>query len=909
MKYWLNFVLMMVSFTGLARSSPVGATKNTPALDFDISVLEDQSAPSRIKGALSWSGLTPDPENMVCFYLPYEDAEFGSRHGSMGRFETISGIQPQAILHNGQLILDVTTLGVATIKEPPDHVLRIKLPPNWGIHDRLDMRLEATVPRARFSNPYDWFFDGFLPQKMDQCNTSNFTHPHFLYSTYTHFKAHIRVPLDWTYQGPGDIGTNGDVESELTGASFAFALQKGAEKIEFHSAGIPIRFFPRSKSFKSLRSTIEKMLPMIIHRLGTPPFKSLTIVETTEVQRTGLPEIIAINKPSQAFFDKLQVDWINWRHWILLSQIVKQWYGGAISAKSPDDAWLIDGLVEFILLDVLATDQEKWDLFRPILNGKRPLSFTYLQVAEIFAGMLRQNAPFATLTDDSLHTRDGWQAQNSLLFIKQTFALRQIASKTGNSQFFSLLRLATKDWRYKRVSPRDFFDWIDHKPSPISPSLRDEIKEDLLVWWTKEGWPDFTLSEFKIEALRDGKWAANVECRQLGGVDFAPDLRVIDDTGASYSTKMHTPKKINDSWTTEILTRGRPVSATIDPDHITFDANRFDNSSESPEIVFFPGTTNTLRDDAYTILWVPYPQRRPGEALSLGIGGSIRHYLESGLVLRLEYAPATRRGSYFINQDFKWPKVGLSYNLLASHTYFNDRRLEAALTRSPLFSKGPRIALSSKIRKKGEAGKPKSDHVTYGFSAAIRPESNWIPCQPSLLVEWEKAPAAWASEFSYEKRTASALGSCLFPKGTQFRLRGFAGALDAIGKPPLTSQFRPNDLFEVGLRLDSSVMRVNHILAMEADLFLPLVLPIPKDMMILPRQMKWRLFHDLGRSFDNQAIYRSAGMGFFFPFGGDLSGAGSLTVSRISLLTILYQKVGAEVSRRPSIVFDLTGEI
>ncbi len=908
-KKWLIILFFMVNTAGIARSAPAVIGSATPTVQFKISLQEEGSEPSGIKGELTWKGVVPDADQMVCFYLPYEDPEFGSRHGSMGRFETISGLQPQATLHNGSLRIDVLTQGVTTLTQDPDHILRLRLPPDWQQNQPLQMLLNARVPRPRFSHPLDWFYDGFMPQILPNCQTSNFTHLDFLYLPYTHFEGLIFTPSSWIYQGPGERSSDGSTLIQITGHTLAFALQKNTNVIEFESAGIPIRIFPRSKSFLSLRSTVEEMLPKAIEKLGPAPFKSLSIVETTEVQRTGLPGIIAINKPAQAFFDKLQVDWINWRHWVLLSQIIKQWYGAAISVENPSDNWLIDGLVEFVLLDLLAENKEKWDLFRPIFDGNKPLSFTYLQVAEIFAGMLRQNAPFATLTDISLRTRDSWQAQNNLLFIKHTFALREIAEKSGTHNFFAQLRNANKNWLFNKVNPRDFFEMLDRRPSPISPYIRDEIKSDLMKWWTQEGWPDFGLKKFEQRQLQDGKWTASIEAHQLGEIDFNPSIVVVDENGRSYSRRMQSTESSGGKWQAEVLTNGKPITAMIDPEHVTFDSNRFDNSSETPRIVFFPGSTNTLRDDAYTILWVPYPQRRPGEALTLGIGASIRHYLESGLAIRMEFAPATRRGSYSINQEWRWPRYGLSSTILASHSYFNDRRIEVSIVRSPLFSVGPRISVASKIRRKGEAGKPRSDHFTIGLSSSLRPASNWNPCQPSLSLEWEKAPTSWTQEISYEKRTASVLGTCLFPKGINARIRGFFGALLTHGEPPLTSKFRPNDLYETGLRLDSTVTRVNQVTAMQADLYLPLILPLPKDLMILPRQMKWRFFHDLGKSTDSQITYRSAGMGFFLPFGGDLSGAGSLTVSRISMLAILYQKVGSDITRRPSIIFDLTGEI
>jgi hypothetical protein len=150
---------------------------------------------------------------------------------------------------------------------------------------------------------------------------------------------------------------------------------------------------------------------------------------------------------------------------------------------------------------------------------------------------------------------------------------------------------------------------------------------------------------------------------------------------------------------------------------------------------------------------------------------------------------------------------------------------------------------------------------------------------------------------------------CNFSRGTNLKLKAFAGAIDVKGTPPRTSQFRLNDLAEVGLRLDKNIQRVNRIAALETDLFLPLFLPIPRNLMILPRQMKGRIFYDLGISDQPHKMIRAGGAGFFLPLGGDLSGAGSLTISRVSLLAILYQDIHGEISRKPTVLFDLSGDL
>jgi len=73
--------------------------------------------------------------------------------------------------------------------------------------------------------------------------------------------------------------------------------------------------------------------------------------------------------------------------------------------------------------------------------------------------------------------------------------------------------------------------------------------------------------------------------------------------------------------------------------------------------------------------------------------------------------------------------------------------------------------------------------------------------------------------------------------------------------------------------------------------------------------MRWRLFYDFGKSIDHNNTYRDAGLGFLLPFGGDLSGAGSLALTRLSCLVIAYSEAAGAVSRKPSILIDLSGDL
>lgn len=57
-----------------------------------------------------------------------------------------------------------------------------------------------------------------------------------------------------------------------------------------------------------------------------------------------------------------------------------------------------------------------------------------------------------------------------------------------------------------------------------------------------------------------------------------------------------------------------------------------------------------------------------------------------------------------------------------------------------------------------------------------------------------------------------------------------------------------------------------------------------------------------------QGLFLRAGLGFDIPLGADLSGVGNFSVSKISLLAVLYSRVENEVSRNPRLLFNVGTE-
>jgi len=625
-----------------------------------------------------------------------------------------------------------------------------------------------------------------------------------------------------------------------------------------------------------------------------------------------LPGLIAINRPAQAVFNNVQRNWLNWQHWIITSALARQWYGAALTPSSPDDEWLFAGMNEFATLEALRLLPKRFNLFNADEGGSRFLSFDYLQSSELAAATLRQYAPFETLTDAAFKTLAPVRRQHPLIYVKQAFALRQLKHQIGEEAFFAWLRGLTEAHLHSRLTPLQFETAITDLPSALTPQERADMQSYLSRWWMSPGWPDFGLEDFSFKAKdkadSQSGFDVHVAASQLGGIDFPPMIGVTDASG-----KMHLKRAVSGSnglWEAQMTLETAPQKATIDPNHEAFDADRFDNASGTPTFQFFPGSADTLRDDGYTVLWLPYALRRPGEPVSFGLQSAVFRYNQGILFLKAERAPSDGVNAVEARHRYQWPTTAMQADLLAEQDFDRDRLVEGTLTRSPVFAGNPQLAFGLKLRSRERLSEEHSRHATYAITANVKPLGSERSCNYNLSLESERAPANFADGFSYERNFAIALTSCEITNSVSLALRGFAGRMSPFGPAPTAAAFKPTDLKEARIRLDErGLIGAKRMASVGVDLMLPFYLPLPSDSLVMTRQMRWRLFHDYARSDDLELDYQAAGLGFLLPFGGDVSGAGSLALTRLTVLAILYGRVGDKASDKRSIVFDLTGEL
>lgn len=896
----LKILCVLFGLSSLAA----GQAQARPRIDLSAQVTESGSLPDRIAGEMTINGLA-NAES--CFYLPYLDPEYGNDRGTGRRLEAVASRLGAVVFQGGTMAVQPPP-GATLATDGPAYLLRVV---NTSPGSPFTLRFTSTVPRLDGSDASDWFYDGFYPQLLERCPEDGSDIALFRTPRSAAYTVQLTLPPAWDYGGLGTL-TGQALQARFTGRTYAFSLTRGLKRLALKTGNLDITVLSRTPDIAPLVATLEKTLPHLTSLFGPYPFPSLTVIETTELQRQNLPGIVALNKPAQSVFDHVQRNWLNWQHWMVVSLLGRQWYGAGVVPAAPDDEWLTTGIVEFATLDTLRQDEQRFNLFNTNDEGARWLSFDYLQILEITAASLRRFSPFAVLTAGDFRTRDPQRRQHAMLYVKQAVAMRQAQGFAGEQAYKGFLRNLTTAHLHDGMSPESYRRFLTRLPSPFSPAIRQALEGFLDQWWKTEGWPDFKLVAFTTKDLPDGRYVATVKADQLGAIDFPPIVGVRDEAGTEHFVRA-SPLTEGDRtyWTAELVTREKPSLAAIDPSHESFDADRFNNTSGWPGLSFFPGGANTLRDDAYTVVWIPYALRRPGEPFTLGLQASGFRYIQGGLHLKGEAAPAERLGAFEIRQRFNAADSAILGDISVDQEYDGSRISEASLVRTPLFVGEPHVSIGLKGRNRQQVGRSRLTHQTGAFTLTLKPAGGGRVCGYNISGEIEKAPRQLADDFSYERRMGQVTGDCALSTRTNLSLRLFGGELTrAGGEVPDSARFRASNLKEAKLRLDKRSLELTEKLtALTTDLTLPLYLPLPSNTLVLSRQLRWRLFYDVGRAHQPRHDYRTSGAGITMPLGGDLSGAGSLALTRLTLLGIFYTNVDGVVSRKPSVVFDLTGEL
>ena len=745
------------------------------------------------------------------------------------------------------------------------------------------------------------FFDGFHPIPLRNCLSFDLekldTKSTFPTLTY---KLTIKTPSGWEALDPTD-------QQEMETPKVAFAMTNQTPRKSLRVNGLPIEILARNQGLTQLDSTIKTVIGSHMTWMGPFPFKKLYIVESSYLESFSMPGFVILNRPKQAIFDSLQSEWLNWSHWAMTTLIAYQWVIPQISTTQEKDHWFFQGFIDFITETALAMGRTRHNLFNAYDLDLSVLSMNYREMQNLTAALLEKYAPFAKLTDQNFETLTPYEDQHPLLFIRHALALRHLHRVAGTGPLQRFFRKFVKNTSKKPFKPAEFINILNSLPSPFSGVKRRRVQSHLNAWWTRSGWPDYSFESFTAKKLSDWRYLTTINLEQEGDFHFPVEIEVRSKLN---QTKRGVAKPNKDGkFSTTILTPFEPYSVDIDPERHIYDRNRFNNSNHDVKVDFFPGSATTLKDDAYTIFWIPYFLRRPGEKLALGVQSILFKYLSGEMTARVESQLDGKVG-FFIQKKDKVPQYALALEGMLAQDFEGFRESKFVTRRSPLIKGGADLSLSLKLRERRIVGSPKTSHATYAISTTLKPGFQNKGCDYQYKAEYEVAPKTWAKDFQYERITNNLLGSCGFSTGIVITSRAFKGDLHSDDELPSNILFKPENLGEARIRMDiGGSERPRNIISLSNDVYFPFTIPLPSGSVVLGRQLKWRLFYDIGQSKAPSLKYDAHGVGLLLPLGGDFIGAGSLALTRFSLLAVLHSRAGDRVNKRTSFLFDVTGDL
>lgn len=873
--------------TLIALLPTVTIIEAAPAIKINAKARFENNIP-QISGTVEVTNWRPD--NGLCLYLPYNDASYGKNWQINQHLKMIKQKSLPSARSYGHI--DVQAIGAKQLRAD---IVQLQLTgeAHQGSRFQFISKLPPIDPDQK-----DILFNDFIPIPLKSCDLQKpLTQLRF---QEIDFSGAVRHSDPWILIAPF---ANGGIQSATVSAGLLRDFYKTSKSIN----GINIDLYYRDQDFSNLEKTVTSAITSHLQWLGPPPFKQINIIESSQLQSFSMPGIIAINKPKQSFFASLQKEWLNWSHWALTTLLAYQWFIPQVYVTKPADFWFFQGLIDFFTDQALTLNPLRNDLFNVFDLGFSMLSMNYRDIQNLTAALLEKNAPFARLTNNEFDTFEPFVKQHPLLFIRQSMALRHILSITGVSGFKRVLGRLREEIRDRPFEPKIFMRVINDVPSPFSPLKRKQISSTLKQWWTSTGWPDYSIDNVKATYLTGGRYLVEAEVEAEGEFQFPVTVSVTD--ASNRIKKSIAKKKKLGKYQATFITNYKPKLVEVDPGKAIYDRNRFNNSNDDPSIEFFPGSANSIKDDSYTMVWLPYLMRRPGEEAAVGLQSMLFKYINGELIMRLESQFDGKIG-YLIQKRDKFPKFALGIDTALAQSFEGYRETVIALKRSPLAIALPFVSSAIKVRERRIVGQSKTSHGTFALELIMQPGFQPRDFTYQVAAELEQAPKETSPSFQYQRTTFSAQMRIHFLRAYTLSLRGFAGNVKADTAIPSNILFKPQNLSEGRIRLEmSQTPLVRSLISFSSDLFMPFALPLPADAFVLSNQLKWRFFYDIGKSTKPETLLSGSGLGILMPFGGDFIGAGSLALTQFSLLAVLYSRIDDRISHKPAILFDISGEL
>lgn len=885
---WVAVILLLHFFPTklLATAQPI--------FDIDYSFAFDKNRNfTHLNIAVKSNTFAPNGA-IACFWLPYESSFEPNNLGFAARFKALSPKVSDEYFSEGHLNIEKSNTPVRFLRKD---LIQIKS------KGQLDLHFTAIPPRLANVGKDYYLFDQFYPVLLESCpKPNNFTKTKHMTNLDTEYNLHSSRPLaeaSWTHRE--------NSSSKYRPSIVLTRNFKSEQKTLTVDPSTNITFLYKSKYFQDQIPDIIENYQNIAKEIGPYPYPFLYFIETNNTESLAIPGIIAINSPRQFAFKSLQSVILNFNHWIYTQLILSSYINSKFTPNSLCENWIAEGYVDYLASQILKKNPLRRNIVNSYDNEDVLIEFDYQQLQEITAILLKKAEPTLRLSN-SAASKDCKQ-NHPYAFMRHSVALKAALFGLGEKQIFDMAKRVLQGSGIARLSAESFKRELIDKATELTKLEKRRAIRILDSWWQRFQWPDFKLNKVTTRKIDHSTWLNEVKIYR----PYSPHtpLPLVLKNGMKETRHIVWDDRFKEQeLTISIRTEFEPDEVTLDEHKEVFDFYRFDNTSNFPGLKFFPGNAKTLYPADYTAVWLPTLAKRPGESFSFGINTLILKYLHSNLTLFTQTEPSKGTTAFVLQNQAYLPTVDGQFVANIQKTFLNTFSAEATFTKYHLLFPRPNVfaALTLKSRKV-------SDYKFEAFSSSkfdLGLDYNKIQDSFFFKVVGSSESVLWIDRDALNyTRNASIieLGTKNF-RLLNAQLRLFKGQLTQVDITKGVAEetlFNPNDLNETRLRSDLHFGNTDAITSLNIDIFISAPIPIPEDLMILNRRIQTRLFYDRAES--DAGIMTSAGFGFRLPFGGDVSGAGSVPITDVNLLTSLYSSKKDTVSRKPQYFFSLSGNL
>jgi len=826
----------------------------------------------------------------MCIYVPLEDPAF----------------RRSAEIHSltGYSIRDQASRVRARVQWLRPESLQPVRPGYWRLtrplaSPAIQLSYELTLPGWRDHPGRPRIITNFYPRILTSCSEQESDElpnipPEAL------FELQLRIPESWSQLNPGQ---NSEQGIRYRGRDFYLVLYQDAKLLETEVEGLRLRFLASSDTFFQNLPAVKQILRHHYGILDDWPTADLLLIESDEFEPVNIAGLVLVNRPQQELMRSLQEDFLNWNTWQMTLALADQWFGHQARVHRLEDSWLTQSLADSLALLFLRDSSEYENLFTG-LQGREPwFQLNFSQVQDLLAATLSLVQPHNAMVDSELKSLPDILQRPPYAFIRSSQALRVLLKEMGFKEYSRFLREIFALGSKKALQPSMVIGLLQK-----SFDRKDRIYSQILQnYWQSDSWPDAQI--VKVSKAQDPK-ATQVQ------IEFNNELRIPLDVAVHTRDGQTQVQRIAAEDAQGLLVFGVPYRdvafAEIDPDRSIFDGDRFNNSSDWPDLKFFPGNARTLSDDAYTILWAPFLQKLPGNALSLQLGWQLFRYLGTGLTGSLVHQPKTGRFGYRLLWQQAIPERSLKVNLQVAQdddrTLPGERLSDLTIQRSPVAKGLPWLDIFSRQRLRQTLGIREESHLTSAFGTVLRGPKRRT-CGWQLNTEQELSTWVLKKNFNYRRSFGLFKLNCEVP-GFQWNGNVFWGGSKRDGDVPGGALFQPQDLDESRLRLDRPRLPLSgRANTWGMNFAVPLRLPLPSDLLVLPRRSLFKVFADGGQLKEPEHRVLLGGTGLVLPIGGDVIGKQPITFLEFSLLAVFYRKVDGVTDTKPGLLFDFSGQL